>query len=116
MSKIADPAEQTDATDPPVFMKTITNNELATMTIRQKGFIVSIRSLDHSVAGTALNETIAEMFPSTHLFSSEIKEIPSVWIELRKRIDTYGEALPQHSSRRIIMILANSLYGDAEDR
>lgn len=109
----SDPAETNDQTR---FFKNLTNDELSMMSNRQKGFIISIRALDPSIAGTNLKEAIAEMFPPSHLFSDEIKEIPSVWMELRKHLDLHGATLQQHSSRRIILTLAHSLYEDAEDR
>lgn len=105
----------TDATDP-TFMKNLTSSELSMMKARKKGFVISIRALDPTITGTSLKDTIAEMFPPAHLFSDEIKEIPSVWVELRKHLDTNGTTLPQHSSRRIILTLAHGLYEDAEDR
>lgn len=108
--------DRTDATDPHSFMKALTNDELSMMTTRQKGFVISICALDPTTAGTDLKYTIAEMFPPAHLFSDEIKEIPGVWVELRKFLDSNGATLAQNSSRRTILTLAHSLYEDAEDR
>lgn len=108
--------ETTENTEQRTFLKGISHEELTTMSIRQKGFIISIRTLDPSLSGDTLKDTIAEMFPPSHLFSNDIKEIPSVWLELRKFLDTNGASLSQHSSRRVILTLAHSLYEDAEDR
>lgn len=97
-------------------MRTVYNDELTMMYIRQKGFIKSIRSLDANIPGPTLNQNIAEMFPPARLLLAEIKDIPSVWIELWKHIDSHGSSLLQHSSRRVIRILVHSIYEEADDR
>lgn len=56
------------------------------------------------------------MFPLAHLFYGEIRELPSVWVEPRKYLDTNGASLTQHTSQRIILTLSNSIYGGDGDR
>lgn len=109
-------ARPPESVDPHAFFKRISHEELKTMSNRQRGFILSIRSLDPTYTGSALKDTVAELFPSAHLFSEELREIPGIWLELRKFLDKNGTAMTQHSSRRVILTLAHSLYDDAEDR
>ena len=56
-----------------------------------------------------------DMFPPASLFGQEICGIPAVLIELRNFLDSRGENLQQHSSHRVVMTLAYSLYEEAED-
>lgn len=100
----------------PAFMPQIPNSDLAALTSKQKGFVVSIRSIAPETRGDALRDIVAEMFPPAQLFAQEICDMPSVWIELRNFLDARGARLQQHSSRRVILTLAHGLYTEAEDR
>lgn len=102
--------------EPPRFMRGITEQELGSLTSAQKGFIVSIRSLDTELAGVQLKETVAELFPPVSLFAKEICDLPSVWVELRNFLNARGASLQQHSSRRVIMTLGHGIYDDTDDR
>lgn len=98
------------------FMRSISDGELSALTPTQRGFVVSMRNVDPAITGDALKEYIAEMFPPAHLFGKEIADMPCVWMELRSYLDGHGARLAQHSSRRIMLTLANGLYHEAEDR
>lgn len=71
------------STDHTIFMKNLTNKELSMMTAKKNGFVISIRALDPDIKGKNLKNTIAEMFRPI-FFGDEIREIPSVLVELRK--------------------------------
>lgn len=98
------------------FMRNISDNALSSLTSVQKGFIVSIRSIDTSLSGRNLCAHIAELFPPASLFAKEICDTPTVWVDLRNFLNALGANLAPQSSRRVICTLAHGLYDDAEDR
>lgn len=100
----------------PVFMFQLPESALGGLTSKQKGFVMSIRSIRLEVTGEALREGSAERFPPAHFFSQEICDMPSVWMELRNFLDARGARLMQHSSRRVLLTLTHRLYTEAEDR
>lgn len=55
------------------------------------------------------------MFPHASLFSPGIRILPAVYSSLRDWLNSRGANLGQHSSRRVIMTLASSLYEESED-
>lgn len=101
----------------PNFMKSITPEFLTALTCTQKGFITSIRILESndSLTGIALKRAVADMVPPASLFSKEICDLSAVHTELRDFLDSRGANLQQHSSHRITMTLAHSLYEEPED-
>ncbi len=62
-----------------------------------------------------MKEAFAEMFPPSDLFSPEIRSMAAVYTNIRDWLNDNGANLTPHSSRRIIMTLASSLYDDSED-
>lgn len=99
------------------FLKALSTESLGALTSTQKGFVTTIRMLegDENLTGVQLKRTIADMFPPASLFSKEMCDIPAVHSELRDFLDSRGANLQQHSSHRIIMTLAHSLYEEPED-
>lgn len=97
------------------FMKNISDGELSSLTSKQTGFIVSLRSIGNDIKGDALRELVAEMFPPAYLFHPEICDLPSAWIDLRTFLQRRGVTLQQHSSRRVLLTLAHGLYNYQED-
>ncbi|GAB0496835.1 hypothetical protein MMPV_008156 [Pyropia vietnamensis] len=87
----------------------------------QKGFICSVRMLENEMreatfSGEQVKASVAELFPPAVLFGPEIATLPCAHRELRKWLDGHGANLQQHSSHRVVMTLATSLYVDTEDR
>lgn len=87
----------------------------------QMGFISLVRMLegemrDATLSGEQVKPADAEQFPPAVLFGPEIGALPCAYRELRKWLDGHGANLQQHSSHRVVMTLATSLYVDAEDR
>lgn len=76
-----------------IFMKSVSDSMLSALTPTQIGFIVSIRAIDVNLQGKALRSHVAELFPPAHLFSKEISDMPSVWMELRSFLDSQGSTL-----------------------
>lgn len=97
--------EQGSNTSPNTFMSGIPDGQLHALTSTQKGFITSIRMLEinPNLVGTALKNSVAEMFPPALLFSKELQDLPACYGSLRDFLDTRGAELRQHSSRRILM-------------
>ena len=94
---------------------------LAHLSSFQKGFILSIRSLEEDVIslrmpGNEVKSSVAEMFPPGVLFNDELMNLPLCHLKLRDWLDSNGANMAQHSSRRVLMTLATNLYGEAEDR
>lgn len=108
--------EASQASALPPFMPKLSDASLHGLSSRQVGFIVSMRNIEESMNGNDLKEFIAELFPPAHLFSSDLCDLPSIWVELRNFLDSRGAGLQQHSSRRVILTLAHGLYHEAEDR
>ncbi len=80
-----------------------------------KGLICSFRDLEHRIAeenlsGDKVKIAFAEIHPPATLFSKDIKSFPSIYPNLRKWLNKQGAALTPHSSHRIIMTLASSIY------
>lgn len=93
----------------------------ALLSEEQMGFISSVRMLDIEVrestlTGDQVKAAVAELFPPAVLFGRDVATLPYVHRELRKWLDGHGANLQQHSSHRVIMTLATSLYVDPEDR
>lgn len=87
----------------------------------QKGFILSIRSLEEDVIssqmpGNEVKSSVAEMFPPGVLFNDDLMNLPLCHRKLRDWLDSNGANMVQHSSRRVLMTLATNLYDEAEDR
>ncbi len=85
-----------------------------------KGLTCSVRDLEHRIAeedlsGDQVKRAFAEMYPPATLFSNEIKSFLSIYPALRTWLNEQGTALTRHSSHRIIMTLASSVYKDPED-
>lgn len=89
MSETVEP-DHTEPEDHYTFFKIIKNAEIITISTRQKEFILSIRAIEPTTKAHALQITVAEMLPPAHLVSDEIKELPRVWVELSKYLDTNG--------------------------
>ena len=116
MSQTTDGNEASSSTR--VFMAGISDGTLQALTSCQKGFISSIRILElqENITGEALKQSVAEMFPPAMLFNKELLDMPAIYSSLRDFLDSRGANLQQHSSRRIKMTLATSLYDEPEDR
>lgn len=100
----------------PTFLPSVTLDLLSNMTMKQKSFIIGLRTIDPEIQGQALREIIADEFLPGILFDPEIGRLGGVWHGLRTWLASRGVILPQHSSRRIILTLASGIYEDAEDR
>lgn len=93
----------------------------AMLSVEQMGFISSVRMLEAEVrestlSGEQVKAAVADLFPPAVLFGTDIATLPYAHRELRKWLDGHGANLQQHSSHRVIMTLATSLYVDPEDR
>eukprot|EP00171_Calliarthron_tuberculosum_P023645 IDg23645t1 len=56
------------------------------------------------------------MYPPAVLFSPKIMAMPSIYSSLRDWLNGRGANLAKHSTRRVIMTLASSLYDESDDR
>lgn len=97
------------------FLPDIDNGMLATMTNRQKGLIIGIRSI-RGITEQPLLDLFADEFPPGILFHEEIGQIGGIWTAIRDWLAARGVLLQPHGNRRIILTLANGLYTEAEDR
>eukprot|EP00171_Calliarthron_tuberculosum_P023415 IDg23415t1 len=85
------------------------------------GLIYSVRDLDariqeSAMTGVQVREAFAEMYPPAVLFSPKLMAMPAVHSSLRDWLNSRGANLAIHSTRRVIMTLASSLYDESEDR
>lgn len=97
------------------------NADPALLSVEQMGFVSSVRMLEAEVrestmSGDQVKDAVAELFPPAVLFGPDVATMPYAHRELRKWLDSHGANLQQHSSHRVIMTLATSLYVDPEDR
>lgn len=99
-----------------LFMPKMSDGALTSLSSLQAGFIESMRSIDESLAGDALWEQIAELFPPASFFVLELGDLLSIWTKLWNFLHACGASLPQHSSRPIILTLAHNLYTNVEYR
>lgn len=99
-----------------IFMKNLSNNMLATLSPTQTGFVISMRTVPTDLSGQSLLSNVAELFPPAHLFGKEIRDTPGIWVGLRNFLDSRGASPNQHSSRRVILTVAQGLYNEGEDR
>eukprot|EP00171_Calliarthron_tuberculosum_P018940 IDg18940t1 len=95
--------------------------KLETVSEEIGGLIYSVRDLESRVqesamTGAQVREVFAEMYPPAFLFSPKIMAMPSLYASLRDWLNSKGANLTQHSTRRVIMTLAGSLYDESEDR
>ena len=95
--------------------------EVASLSTSQTRLINTIRVQEDEMNyapmdGQQVKATIAELFPPAIFFSSELLAIPLLHQRLRALLDKRGANLTQHSSRRVLLTLATSLYDEAEDR
>lgn len=102
---------------PRVFMTHVNLNELNSSLV---GLVLSVRHLDGRISstgmtGTQVKDAFADMFPPAVLFSPEVRSMPALYSNLRDWLNEKGANLTPHSSRRILMTLATSLYNDNED-
>lgn len=61
-------------------------------------------------------EVFAEMYPPSFLFSPNLMTMPSIFASLRDFLNSKGAKLTQHSTQRVIMTIASSVYDESEDR
>lgn len=92
--------------------------DVADLSDKQRGFVVSIRHIEatNTLHGDALLRSFADMVPPAQLFCKELCKLPVIFTELRNFLDYKGANMRQHSSRRIMMTLANNIYEEQEDR
>lgn len=108
-------------TNPPAASHFMAHADPALLSDEQMGFISSVRMLDAAVresnlSGDQVKAAVAELLPPAVLFGRDVATLPYAHRELRKWLDGHGANLQQHSSHRVIMTLATSLYVDPEDR
>ncbi len=90
------------------------------LNVKLEGIICSVRELEthiseEQLAGPKVKEAFAEMFPPATLFHPAIQTMPSISPVLKNWLNKNGAALAPHSSHRIIMTLASTVYSDSED-
>lgn len=111
------PSQTSEAVETSVFMGDVTQERLCVLNDTQRGFVISIRSVESTEAltGNALKRFIADMYPPVSLFAEDLFKIPSIFKSLRDFLDSRGANLQQHTSRRIMLTLASQLYEERED-
>ncbi len=67
------------------------------------------------MTGAQAKVAFCDMFPPALLFSEELGSMHAIYANIRDVLNSKGAALTPHSSRRILMKLAHSLYEDNED-
>ena len=82
--------------------------------------ILSVRDLENCVAQESLDReqvkaAFAEIYHPTSFYSPSIQELPAINPASRTWLNKHGAALTPHSSDRIIMTLATTVYSDNED-
>ena len=94
------------------FMRAVNAGDLQALTSDQKGIISTIRHIhdDENVSSENLKRTVADMYPPALLFSQEVRDLPSIYTELRAFLDSRGANMTLHSSRRVMMTPATNLY------
>eukprot|EP00170_Pyropia_yezoensis_P002975 contig_12489_g2982 len=70
---------------------------------------------ESTMSGDQVKDTVAQLFQPAAVFGPDVATLPYAHRELRKWLDSHGANLQQHSSHRVIMTLATSLYVDPED-
>ena len=85
------------------------------------GLIYSVRDLENRITAENLSceqvkAGFAEMYPPGALFSEAIQSLRSMYTSLRDWLNKNGAELVQHSTRRIVMTLASTVYTDEEER
>lgn len=95
--------------------------QLSTVSKEIVGLVYSVQDLDiqameSAMTGEQVKHAFAEMYPPATLFDISLRSIPTVYTNLRDWLNSKGANLRQHSSRRVMMTLATSLYDEAEDR
>ena len=85
------------------------------------GLIYSVRDLENRITAENLSveqvkATFAEMYPPDALFSEAIQSLFSIYTSLRYWLNSNGAELVKHSTRRIFMTLAPSVYTDEEEK
>eukprot|EP00171_Calliarthron_tuberculosum_P007546 IDg7546t1 len=68
------------------------------------------------MTGVQVKEAFTRMYPPAVLFSPKIISMPAVYSCLRDYLNSRGDNLVMHSTRRFIMTLASSFYDESEDR
>ena len=91
------------------FLSSVTMDQLND---NQRGLINSVSLLESNkeITGQTLLLEFADMFPPAALFGKELSNMPAIYSELRNFLDSRGENMQQHSSRRIMITLAHKLY------
>ena len=100
------------------FMRRIKVNEVSESVA---GLIVTVREIDaraqeSAMSGTQIKDEFAELLPPAQMFGDPIRVMPTIYSGLRDWLNAKGANLTQHSSRRVIMTLASSLYRESENR
>lgn len=110
-------ALNTEASADAVFMPEVSQERLLAMNDTQKGFVLSIRSLESTeeLQGESLKRSVADMFPPAVLFGDALLNMPVIYKSLCDFLDSRGVNLQQHSSRRIMLTLASDSYEVPED-
>eukprot|EP00171_Calliarthron_tuberculosum_P002991 IDg2991t1 len=67
------------------------------------------------MTGDQLKKAFSEMFPPADLFAPDILAFPAVYSSLRDWLNKNGANIPLHSTRRILLQLAQGLYDDNEE-
>ncbi len=85
------------------------------------GLIVSVRDLEARISeigmtGAQVKVAFTDMFPPAVLFSEELMSMHAMYANICDWLNLKVAALKPHSSRRILMTLAHSLYEDDEDQ
>lgn len=100
------------------FLGGVAESTISIMNDVLRYFITSIRLLETTqfMTGDVAVRAVADLYSSSILFGKELRSIPAIHTELRNFLDSKRANLQQHSSRRIMMILANNVYEDEGDR
>lgn len=83
-------------------------------------FILDVRGLDpfltEGVPAEEVRGMVAETFPPATLFDPELVQLATIYRDFRNWINSHGGDLVQLASRRIILLLEETLYANREDQ
>ena len=73
------------------------------------------RIAEENLNGEQVKAAFAEMHPPSSLFSPAIRTIAAIYPALINWLNEQGAAMTPHSSHKILMTLATTIYSDNED-
>ncbi len=67
------------------------------------------------MTGSQVKVAFIDAFPPAVLFSKDLRSVPAIYANIRDWLNSKEAALTPHSSHRILILVAHSLYEHNED-